>query len=189
MNERHRSLPTACGFAALALAASGWWGCSRATPDADATGAPAAVDLTPVDRAGFDAVIERHRGQVVLVDMWATWCLPCLEQLPHSLELATREGPRGLAVVTLSLDDPSASESVRDVLNRLGAQHVTNLISAQGGGPQAVDAFDITGGALPHYKLFDRTGKLRRTFALDPAAEQQFSLADIDAVVAELLAE
>jgi thiol:disulfide interchange protein len=188
MNDRRNIRLAACGLAALALAASGWWGCSRATSNS-ATAAATAIELTPVDRAGLDALIERHRGQVVLVDYWATWCLPCLEQLPHSIELAAKERDRGLAVVTLSLGGPTDTEPARTVLTRLGAGGVTNLISELGGGPQAAEAFEITGGAIPHYKLFDRTGQLRRTFAQDPAASEQFTPADIDAAVAVLLAE
>jgi thiol-disulfide isomerase/thioredoxin len=172
----------------LALAASGWLGCSRGPSDA-ATATTTAIELTPVGRAGLDAVVERHRGQVVLVDYWATWCLPCLEQLPHSIELAAKERDRGLAVVTLSLDERADAEQVRAMLAQVGAGGATNLISELGGGPQAAQAFEITGGAIPHYKLYDRTGQLRRTFALDPAASEQFTPADIDAAVAELLAE
>jgi hypothetical protein len=54
---------------------------------------------------------------------------------------------------------------------------------------ESFDAFEIASGALPHYKLYDRTGKLRRTFELDPSAKKQFTPADIDAAVTELLAE
>ena len=59
-----------------------------------------------VDRAGYDAAIAKHRGKVVLVDFWATWCLPCVEQLPHTLELGQQMADRGLAVVTVSCDEP-----------------------------------------------------------------------------------
>ena len=52
-----------------------------------------------------------------------------------------------------------------------------------------MEAFDIQGGALPHYKLYDRTGRLRHTFALDPTADRQFTLQEIDAAVEQLLAE
>ena len=82
-------------------------------PQHDATAAPPTaakvVNLRVVDGAGFDAVIAEHRGKVVLVDFWATWCLPCIEQLPHTLEVGERLADRGLAVVTVSCDETSES--------------------------------------------------------------------------------
>jgi hypothetical protein len=52
-----------------------------------------------------------------------------------------------------------------------------------------MEAFAIDGGALPHYKLYDRHGQLRHTFALDPSASEQFTSEDIDAAVVALLME
>lgn len=147
------------------------------------------VEVTIVDRAEFDAALVRFKGQVVLVDCWATWCLPCLAQLPHSLELAARLGDQGLTVVTLSFDDPSKIDAVSKLLAKKGGAAGTHFISKRGGGSEAMDEFEITGGALPHYKLFDRTGKLIRTFALDPSAERQFTINDIDQAVNELLGD
>lgn len=52
-----------------------------------------------------------------------------------------------------------------------------------------MDDFEIVGGALPHYKLYGRDGKLMRTFALDPSAEKQFTPEDIAAAVSAALAD
>jgi hypothetical protein len=78
---------------------------------------------------------------------------------------------------------------VRATLERVGANRLTNLVSEYGGGSRSAEEFDVTGGAIPHYKLYDRSGKLRQTFGIDPAAERQYTPADIDAAVAKLLAE
>lgn len=144
--------------------------------------------VTIVDRAGYDAALVSFKGRVVLVDCWATWCLPCLQQLPHTMQLGQQHDD--LAVVTLNFDSPTKSEQVAKMLTSKGGDTVgTHFISQQGGSPQSMDEFEISNGALPHYKLYDRTGKLRRTLELDPAAERQFTTADIDAAVAELLKE
>jgi thiol-disulfide isomerase/thioredoxin len=152
---------------------------------------PPPLDLTIVDRAKFDAVLARANGKVILVDCWATWCLPCVEQLPHSIELAEQHGGDGLEVVTLNFDDTDAGESAKAILKKSGApvEHLTNLQTKFGGSTESMDAFEITSGALPHYKLFDRQGKLRQIFELDPSAKEQFKPADIASAVAALLAE
>jgi hypothetical protein len=52
-----------------------------------------------------------------------------------------------------------------------------------------METFEIMGGAVPFYQLYDRAGKLRQTFGVDPTAAKQFTAADIDAAVESLLAE
>jgi thiol-disulfide isomerase/thioredoxin len=147
------------------------------------------VQLLSVNRAGYDALIEKQRGKIVLVDFWATWCGPCVEQLPHTIELAGRLANRGLTVVTVSLDDPAESDRIREFLSSRGAGVATNLISQSGASPQSMEAFDISGGAVPHYKLYDRMGKLRHQYGVDPAATKQFTLQEIDAAIDGLLVE
>ena len=191
MNSRVRRHFAAGGLAIVALTICAVTGCSRGEPAATESRPQDRVEITLVDRAEFDAVLARLAGKVVLVDCWATWCRPCVEQLPHSIELAKQHGAAGLAVVTLNFDDPDEVEQVRKILLNSGAgtAGVTNLQSKSGGSSEAMEAFEIASGALPHYKLIDRQGQLRRTFELDPTAKQQFTPADVDAAVANLLAE
>ena len=151
--------------------------------------APTSVVLTPVDRAAYDAAIAQLGGKVVLVDFWATWCLPCVEQLPHTLEVGQKQRDSGLAVVTVSCDEPAESERVARFLTDQNAAGATNLISQFGGSPNTMEAFEITSGAVPFYKLYDREGRLRQTFGVSPLAKKQFTPADIEAAVEQLLAE
>lgn len=173
------------GVTLLALLACGSAGCSGNQP----AGSDERIRLTVVDRAQYDAVLAALRGKVVVVDCWATWCVPCLELLPHSGELARDHRDGDLAVVTLSFDSPDKLEQLKRQLDFPGTRRVTHLVSQFGSGTQSMTAFEIPNGALPHYKLYDRTGALRQTFQLDPAAETQFTSADVDAALSELLAE
>jgi len=121
------------------------------------------VTLRCMDAAGLAEAIEEHRGQVVLVDFWATWCGPCLELFPHTMELQRRLGDRGLAVITVSLDDPDNRPAVQKFLVQ-NAATTKNFLSPYGVGPAAFSAFGIEDGALPHVRIYDRQGKLHRTF-------------------------
>lgn len=149
--------------------------------------AGASITLTSVDRQAYDAIISTQEGKVVLVDFWATWCLPCVEQLPHTLELGRRLADRGLVVVTVSCDEPADADQVAQFLTSKKADGAVNLISQFGGSPKSMEAFDITTGAVPFYKLYDRSGELRHTFGINPSAKKQYTSADIDAAVKDLL--
>ena len=153
----------------------------RETPDPDD-----AVTVRVVDEKQFDQVLKQHRGKVVLVDFWATWCLSCLELFPHTVELHQRYADRGLAVISLSMDDPDDEPAV---LKRLQSNKATfgNFISRYGGSTKSADAFGLEDLALPRYHLYDRTGKLRQK--LRSGLGTTIEAEDIDHAVKELLDE
>jgi thiol-disulfide isomerase/thioredoxin len=157
------------------------------TATAAATASPE-IKLYPMDKVGYEAFLVHYPGKVVLVDFWATWCPKCREDFPHTVELDRKYGSDGLVVVSFACDDADKEE---EILTFLREQQATfkNLRGVDGANETTFDDFQIAGGALPHYKLYDRKGKLSKTFAVDPEAEHQFSLEDIDAAVQKLLAE
>ena len=55
---------------------------------------------------GGEVSLEALRGKVVLLDFWATWCPPCVEELPHLVEIAGEYADRGLVLVAANRDDP-----------------------------------------------------------------------------------
>src|SRR5450755_4658269 len=57
------------------------------------------------DSAGKSVKLSKYRGKVVLLDFWATWCHGCKEEIPWFAEFQKTYGPRGFAVVGVSLDD------------------------------------------------------------------------------------
>lgn len=149
-----------------------------------ATDAAAPVELTEVERAAFDAVVAQHRGQVVLVDFWATWCGPCVKQFPHTVELSRQYAEQGLAVISVSFDEPEDADRVRSFLQKQGAAF-TNLLSRHGAS-DSIELFGIDNGALPNYWLFNRAGELVQRFSpSDPTAE--FEPADLDRAIESLL--
>ncbi|HWZ58039.1 MAG TPA: TlpA disulfide reductase family protein [Gemmatimonadaceae bacterium] len=54
-----------------------------------------------------------YRGSVVLLSVWATWCKPCIVEMPSIERLYQDYGPRGLKVVAVSIDDPGTDDVIR----------------------------------------------------------------------------
>jgi thiol-disulfide isomerase/thioredoxin len=158
-----------------------------ATKAAPVASAEPQIRVQQIDKAGLSAVIGHLPGKVVLVDCWATWCPKCRDYFPHTVELSRKFGPADLVVISLACDDAGQMDQVLEFLRMQNATF-QNLRSAFGSDEKTFEDFEITGGALPHYKLFDQKGKLYRTFASDPEAAKQFTLEEIDAAIEELLA-
>jgi thiol-disulfide isomerase/thioredoxin len=75
-------------------------------------GDPSQSRLTPIDAAQFRAVLAEQRGQVVLLNFWATWCRPCLKEIPELTALAGKYRAQGLRLVAVSLDEPGDLHTV-----------------------------------------------------------------------------
>jgi len=75
-------------------------------------GALAGERITPVDAETLGADLEARKGRVVLVNFWATWCRPCLEEIPALMELEHSLADLGFDLVAVSLDDPAGSETM-----------------------------------------------------------------------------
>jgi len=144
----------------------------------------AEVAVRVIDEKEFRQVLQSLRGHVVLVDYWALWCLPCKELFPHTVELHERYGDEGLAVISVSLDDPGDKQQVLDFLVDQRATF-GNFISKYGVTPKSFEAFRI-GASVPYFQLYDREGKLRRRIG---DAQRAVTPAEIDRAVEELLSE
>jgi thiol-disulfide isomerase/thioredoxin len=68
---------------------------------------PTEIELTTADLAGVEAAVAKHKGKVVVIDVWATTCAPCVKRFPHIVEWHNTLGPKGLVVMSLSTDDES----------------------------------------------------------------------------------
>jgi peroxiredoxin len=81
--------------------------------------APAAApNLKSVDGPGLVKAIRAHKGKVVVLNLWATWCPPCVEEFPEFVKLHNTHRKQGLAVIGASLDEPEDRRKVADFMVR-----------------------------------------------------------------------
>lgn len=73
-------------------------------PATPATEAPLLAAEFP-DLEGRPLRLDRHAGRLVVLNFWATWCPPCVRELPAFVRLQERFGPRGLQIIGIALDD------------------------------------------------------------------------------------
>jgi len=66
---------------------------------------PLAPDFTLPQLDGSPLTLSSYRGKIVLLDFWATWCVPCRDEIPHFVELQNKYGDAGLQIIGISMDD------------------------------------------------------------------------------------
>ncbi len=125
-------------------------------PVAPGSKAPEFQAATMVAGAPATKNITDYRGQVVLLNMWATWCGPCKQEMPGIQALHQTLGPKGLRVVAISVDDPGFEEQIRAFV----AEHkLTFEILHEGSGKIERD-YQTSG--IPETFLIGKDGVIRK---------------------------
>lgn len=157
---------------ATLLAATGCATTRGPTPAATPTSTERLPSLVLPDLDGRARGLDEFTGQVVLLDFWATWCVPCLESLPVYAELQAELGPRGLQVVAINVDDDS--EPVADFAGRF-APGVLVLLD-----PEATTPPKLGLKVMPTAWVLDRDGLVR-------SKREGFHRDEVEGLRAELL--
>ncbi len=120
------------------------------------------------DLAGVQSELGRRRGRPVFVNFWATWCGPCLDEMPQLAALSREYAGAGPDFVGISVDafvtgqGAETEQKVRGALSRAGVSYA-NLIYAGDQDP-LVNAFHLP-GPIPYSILYDRDGREARSWA------------------------
>ena len=163
MNKLNALLGAAC--AALLLA-----GCPAQTglpatnqPQNPGTGGDgasqgsAATDFTLRDVDGKSVSLSDFAGKVVLIDFWATWCVPCEAEIPHLEELFQKNKDAGFVVLGISMDGPETVAGVGPFVRRYNLSFPVLLDEET----KVVGVYNPKRTA-PLSVLIDRTGKIVR---------------------------
>ena len=117
------------------------------------------------------------RGKVVLLDFWATWCGPCIAEMPTLLKLATEYEPRGVVFLAASRDDPSVAKVQVGMFIDQRAPALARYAAFADEG--TADAYSVS--AIPTMVLIDRRGRVQASY-LGAASERAWR-ARIEAVL------
>ena len=115
------------------------------------TGAP----ITTLDGAAFDA--NPLAGKVLVVNFWATWCVPCIQEIPSFNKIHQELKDKGVAVVGISMDDDDARSKVKAFLQKHPIEYAVAL-----GSDKLSEQFQLSN--YPVTLIFDRAGKQARRF-------------------------
>jgi thiol-disulfide isomerase/thioredoxin len=155
--------------AVAALGAGAWWAW-RSIPPPPVVGGTALdrILVTPLETPqGGRLDLDNFRGHPVLVNFWATWCPPCVREMPE-IDIFFRENsPRGWQVVGIAVDKP---EAVVQFLVRTPVQYP--IAMAGFAGVELARSLGNANGGLPYTVLIDRDGKIHWSKAGETTAAE-----------------
>lgn len=135
--------------------------------------------VAPLDASGQPADMARYRGKALLVNLWATWCAPCIEELPSLGKLEQALGGDAFQVVTIAFQE-SDPKKIEPFLAAHGAGNLPALIDTNS---TVAKAAKVT--ALPTSLLVDRDGKVKAMLTGDARWHCGKALAAVKAFVAD----
>jgi thiol-disulfide isomerase/thioredoxin len=131
--------------------------------------------VTEIDGEGLKKLLQRGEGAAarpLLINFWATWCVPCRKEMPDLVKIDRDYRGRGLEFVLISADDVAELKTdVPKFLSRMRAGMPAYLLNATDTEAAMAQVDPTWGGELPATFLFDRRGKLvfKHTGIIDAA--------------------
>jgi peroxiredoxin len=146
---RGRRHAAAALLASLLGAGAAW--CDGAA--AAVAGKAAAPDFTLPSSAGANLRLQEQRGQVIMLNFWATWCGPCRREMPELNKIYTKYRSAGFLLLGVNVDQDQAN--ARGVASKLGVQFPVLFDTKQ----SVSRLYDLS--TMPSTVLIDRDGRVR----------------------------
>ncbi len=122
-------------------------------PALDAAKKDAPVDITLTAFEGRKVHLSDLRGKPVVFNIWATWCLPCREEMPLFVEEEKSWGPKGVVFIGASLDDNSTKKNIPSFVRQFNVTYPIWI----GATPDHLDKLQL-GNAVPDTAFLDSEG-------------------------------
>lgn len=158
-------------------------GCGQGSPDAQgpeqappprasrAIPTEGPVELKKVTYEELDAAVKQNVGNVVVVDVWATFCAPCKKKFPHMVGLHKKHAKDGLTFISVSIDLPEDEEAALAFLKEKEATNLNLLlVDTDANMEKWEEQYPVE--MIPVLLVFDRSGKeILRDYGKIPEAE------------------
>ena len=115
-------------------------------------------EFAAMDLDGQRRNIKEWDGKVILLNFWATWCPPCLKEIPDFIELQKDYGEQGFQIIGIAVDDEQA---VREYATEIGMNYPTMAVQSEGVG--LARRYGNHAGALPYTVIINRNGEISNT--------------------------
>jgi len=126
-----------------------------------------APDFALRSAAGPNLRLSEHRGQVVMINFWATWCGPCRQEMPKLDEIFARYEPAGFTLLGVNIDEDSAQ--AQRLADELGVTFPLLFDDEQ----DVSRLYDVQ--AMPMTVMVDRSGTVRSVhYGYRPGMEQRY---------------
>jgi thiol-disulfide isomerase/thioredoxin len=123
---------------------------------------PRATEL--ISAKEFRRLLAKEQGNVLVVNFWATWCIPCIREFPDLSKLQEKHSERGLKVIAVSMDDPELLDTkVKRFIQEHRPGFVTYLQTEADPDTFASVVDPGWSGVVPTTYVIDRTGKVRKS--------------------------
>ena len=125
------------------------------------------VVLKPVSDKDFaHVVLEAHKGKPVLVSFWASYCVPCLAELPKLVEMRPAVQKAGGDIVLVNVDQPGHPEQIEKALKAKGITALDSLQVSNDDPQPFIDMIDKKWmGEVPFAAIYGKDGKLVKTMS------------------------
>lgn len=143
---------------------------------------PPTVKLEVIKWPALEKAIAAHKGKVVVLDIWADYCIPCKKEFPHLVELHEKYAKDGLVCISIAVDDADEKDKCLKFLQKQKAVFPNYLIDEPDGSWEK----KLDSGAPPTAIIIGRDGKRVKRFTTD--SDGQFTYKDVEKVVKPLLA-
>jgi thiol-disulfide isomerase/thioredoxin len=143
-------------FAGIAIAIV----CGGAAPAAEPK---SEIKIEKIKAAEVEKIVAAHKGKVVVVDVWASFCLPCKKKFPHLVKLHKELAAEGLVCISLSVDLDEGLADALDFLKKQGATFPNYILWDSEKNKDNLEKSFIH-SAPPIVHVFDRNGKKIQTW-------------------------